>query len=329
MRKKLLLLINSSQVLMDITKRILERAGYSVQCAVGLAGARERFMDFMPDGILLDNDLPDGKGIDYCRELRKEITIPIMIFSNVREDEVSALQAGANDFLKKPYDLDVMMERLKIMLKTNPVFSETEEENSEFESAWVEKKSEHPQQNHQIIRMKDTSEPKRWRMPKIKRWYVNTAACLIFLIGIGIYIGNYARLNQNDYIDIPETHPPLSALPFQTEENAEPYTEKYSNIIFHSINNAALSANTADVKILLLNPKENSCYFIFEIIFTDTGELLYSSGMIEPGMCIREITLSKKLAKGVYNANIKILAYSFETFAEVGNASMDFYLTAY
>ena len=46
MQKRSILLINSSQVLMDITKKILERAGYSVRCAVGLAVARELLADF-------------------------------------------------------------------------------------------------------------------------------------------------------------------------------------------------------------------------------------------------------------------------------------------
>ena len=117
-RRKTLLIINSSQVLMDITRKILERAGYSVRCAVGLAGAKEMFSDYQPDGIVLDSTLPDGKGLDYCQELRKQSDVPILFVSESRDDEIPALQAGADDFMKKPFDFEIMKVRINTMMKT-------------------------------------------------------------------------------------------------------------------------------------------------------------------------------------------------------------------
>ena len=98
MLRKTILLIDGSQVFMDITKRILERAGYAVWCASGFKVAQELLIDLTPDGIILENDLPDIKGIDYCKRLREEIAAPIMFLSNVKDDELEALQAGATDF---------------------------------------------------------------------------------------------------------------------------------------------------------------------------------------------------------------------------------------
>jgi DNA-binding response OmpR family regulator len=49
---------------MDTVRRIPERAGYSVRLAAGIAGARERFDDFTPDGVILENELPDGDGLE-------------------------------------------------------------------------------------------------------------------------------------------------------------------------------------------------------------------------------------------------------------------------
>jgi DNA-binding response OmpR family regulator len=115
-QKKTLLLIDGSQVLMDLTRRILERAGFSVRLATGMAGAREWLAEYTPDGIVLASDLPDGNGLDYCRELRASSGIPIMFTSGDREDELPALKAGANDFLRKPCDYGVMIARLGLML---------------------------------------------------------------------------------------------------------------------------------------------------------------------------------------------------------------------
>ena len=116
MSKQTLLLIDGSQVLMEMVRRILERAGYSVSLAVGIAGAREWFDDFTPDGVILENELPDGSGLGLLRELREKSGVPVLFMSGDREDELPALKAGANDFLKKPCDYGVMIARLGIML---------------------------------------------------------------------------------------------------------------------------------------------------------------------------------------------------------------------
>jgi DNA-binding response OmpR family regulator len=114
--KKTILLIDESHVVMDLIKRTLERAGYSVRCAGSLAGARELLAEYTPDGIVLEKNLPDGNGLDYCRELREKSVVPILFFSDSGEDELPALQTGANDFLKKPYDFEVLKARIGIML---------------------------------------------------------------------------------------------------------------------------------------------------------------------------------------------------------------------
>ena len=114
--RKTILLIDSSQVLMNITKRILEREGYSVRCAVGYAGAKELLMDYMPNGIIIGKELPDGNGLDYCREIQNINNVPIMLLSNNKDDELPALQAGAADFLKKPFDYEIMKARVKVMM---------------------------------------------------------------------------------------------------------------------------------------------------------------------------------------------------------------------
>jgi DNA-binding response OmpR family regulator len=117
LQKPTLLLIDGSQVLMELTRRILERAGYSVRLAVGIAGAREWFADYTPDGIILEKELPDGSGLDFLRELREKSEMPVLFVSDRWEDELPALNAGASDYMKKPCNYDVMIARLGAIMK--------------------------------------------------------------------------------------------------------------------------------------------------------------------------------------------------------------------
>ena len=116
MNKQKILLIDESQVLMDLIARTLERDGYLVRSVGSIAGARELLAEFSPDGIILENRLPDGSGLEYCRELRNACSTPIMFFSGDNADELPALQSGANDFMRKPYKNEIIKARINVML---------------------------------------------------------------------------------------------------------------------------------------------------------------------------------------------------------------------
>ena len=84
-----------------------------------LMSARQRLDAERYDLLLLDCNLPDGNGIDFCRELMKRIPIPV-IFLTVRDseiDEVAAFRAGACDYVKKPFSLMVLRERIAALLE--------------------------------------------------------------------------------------------------------------------------------------------------------------------------------------------------------------------
>lgn len=87
--------------------------------AENLASARRQLDAEKFDLLLLDCNLPDGNGIDFCGELMKRRTIPV-IFLTVRDseiDEVSAFRAGACDYVKKPFSLMVLRERIAALLE--------------------------------------------------------------------------------------------------------------------------------------------------------------------------------------------------------------------
>jgi two-component system KDP operon response regulator KdpE len=87
-----------------------------------------------PDAILLDLGLPDGDGIDVTRRLREWSTTPIIVISarGQEQDKVAALDAGADDYLTKPFGVGELLARLRVALRhavqratgaSDPVFS--------------------------------------------------------------------------------------------------------------------------------------------------------------------------------------------------------------
>jgi two-component system, OmpR family, KDP operon response regulator KdpE len=81
----------------------------------GLAQAAGR----RPDLILLDLGLPDGSGIDLTRRLREWSTVPVIVISarGQEQDKVAALDAGADDYLTKPFGVDELLARIRVALR--------------------------------------------------------------------------------------------------------------------------------------------------------------------------------------------------------------------
>jgi two-component system, OmpR family, KDP operon response regulator KdpE len=72
-----------------------------------------------PEVILLDLGLPDGDGIDLCRRLREWSRVPIIVVSarGREDDKVRALDAGADDYLTKPFGVNEMLARIRVALR--------------------------------------------------------------------------------------------------------------------------------------------------------------------------------------------------------------------
>ncbi|MCL1834818.1 MAG: response regulator [Oscillospiraceae bacterium] len=330
---KRLLLINSSQVLMDITKKILQRAGYTVRCAVGAKGAREILTDYSPDGIILDNELPDTSGIDFFAELRSKSAAPIMIVSNEKDDALPALQAGASDFLKKPFDYDIMAARIEVMLSLPMPAAPAAEADTADAAA-----KETPGYSGEMART-DAQKPAmlpnltppagKRKLFSLKHVYMAAVACIVcVLIGVGM-------LNlfgpTGDFIDIPEDDVPMGFSPFLSiDGNAKPYTGDEPGVSLPVIGDVTIPAGALEVRMLLYNPAGSASNLSFEIILTGGGEeeSIFETGLIEPGMCIEDLTLSKGLAKGEYPAVLRVRAYSLDDYSFIFSADTGFTITA-
>lgn len=102
--------------------------GFAVSSALTLAQARERIAESVPDLILLDVMLPDGSGIDFCREVADTLRIPIIMVSarSSEVDIVLGLEIGAADYVTKPYRLRELVARMRAILR-RPAIPQDEE----------------------------------------------------------------------------------------------------------------------------------------------------------------------------------------------------------
>ena len=114
-RKPPVLIIEDDKNLNLINRRALEAEGYDVKSVLTLAEARLMLKDFAPEVILLDVKLPDGTGFELCREIREQTAAFIIFLTSVSgpDAEMEGLRAGGNDYLRKPYSIDLLRERVK------------------------------------------------------------------------------------------------------------------------------------------------------------------------------------------------------------------------
>jgi two-component system response regulator MtrA len=100
----------------------LDLAGYRVWHAIDGADARAQIGQVRPDMILLDLILPDIDGLVLCYTLKATANVPIVICSasNRRRDPILALKLGADDFVRKPFELDDLLARVEAVLRRAP-----------------------------------------------------------------------------------------------------------------------------------------------------------------------------------------------------------------
>ena len=115
MGKNTVLIIEDDASLSLINRRALEPEGYDVLTAFTLAEARDQLARANPDVILLDVKMPDGSGFDFCLEIRENTGAHIIFLTSVTETagELEGLRSGGNDYLRKPYGIELLRERVK------------------------------------------------------------------------------------------------------------------------------------------------------------------------------------------------------------------------
>jgi two-component system, OmpR family, KDP operon response regulator KdpE len=115
---RILVVDDEPQILRALTTN-LRGAGYEVVTAATAEEALSVAASLRPDAIILDLLLPDGNGTDVSRELRTWSSVPVIVLSAVGEEaeKVAALDAGADDYVTKPFGMDELLARLRAAMR--------------------------------------------------------------------------------------------------------------------------------------------------------------------------------------------------------------------
>jgi two-component system KDP operon response regulator KdpE len=114
-----ILVVDDEQQILRALRTSLRGAGYEVETADTVESALAAAAMRPPEAVILDLVLPDGSGIDVCRDLRKWSSAPVILLSAVGEEreKVAALDAGADDYVTKPVGIDELLARLRAVLR--------------------------------------------------------------------------------------------------------------------------------------------------------------------------------------------------------------------
>ena len=118
---KHILLIDDDALLVKSLAFTLAQNGYRATTAISARPSCALIEHDPPDLILLDIGLPDLDGLSVLRQIQKEHSVPVIFLTARRRelDEVLGLELGAEDYITKPYNEDVLLARIKTVLRRN------------------------------------------------------------------------------------------------------------------------------------------------------------------------------------------------------------------
>ncbi|MGC6483142.1 MAG: response regulator transcription factor [Synechococcus sp.] len=127
------LVVDDEANLAELLRLELDVEGYDVEVATdGAAGLVKARSQPSPDLIVLDWNLPDFSGVDICQRIRKAgVTTPILMLTGHDDvaDRVTALDAGVDDYLIKPFSIEELMARLRAMQRRAQSFTSTDRQD--------------------------------------------------------------------------------------------------------------------------------------------------------------------------------------------------------
>lgn len=119
-----ILIIEDDAVISEQVSRYLARWGYETACAEDFENILPQFVSFAPQLVLLDIGLPFYNGYYWCSEIRKVSQVPVMFVSSASDNMniVMAMNMGGDDFIVKPFDLEVLLAKVQAILRRTYAF---------------------------------------------------------------------------------------------------------------------------------------------------------------------------------------------------------------
>jgi two-component system KDP operon response regulator KdpE len=120
-----ILIVDDAQQVRRVLRTALSAEGYTIFEAGTGDEALELFRTSPPDAVLLDVNMPGMTGLETCQELRRHSDVPILMLTvrNAERDKVLALDAGADDYVVKPFGMQELLARLRAALRRRGTLS--------------------------------------------------------------------------------------------------------------------------------------------------------------------------------------------------------------
>ena len=131
--EKIVLVIEDNRRLNDINCRALQSEGFITLSALTLAAAREHLANSSPDAIVLDIMMPDGNGVEFCKEIREKTAAPILFLTAVKgyKEAMLAIAAGGDDYLNKPFDIHMLIAKVQAFMRRDDISKRIQTHNKE------------------------------------------------------------------------------------------------------------------------------------------------------------------------------------------------------
>lgn len=136
-KRNKILLVEDELSLAEIIKDTLEIRGFEVLHAATSQTGMSLFQNERPQLILLDITLPDGDGYGFARLVRKiELTMPIIFLTSrsLPDDVVKGFESGGNDYVKKPFNIEELIVRIRALLSKQKTLFTAQDEHKELYS---------------------------------------------------------------------------------------------------------------------------------------------------------------------------------------------------
>lgn len=117
--KPVILVVDDEPQILRVMRASLPARGYEVRTVPGGREALEEIRKQPPDLVVLDLGMPEMSGLEACQKIRQFSSVPIVVLSakGAESDKIAALDAGADDYVTKPFSLDELLARVRAVLR--------------------------------------------------------------------------------------------------------------------------------------------------------------------------------------------------------------------
>ena len=127
MEKVKIFIVEDDEVILSALRKFLKSWSYDVFSADDFSRVYDKFLEVKPDLVLLDVSLPFFNGYYWCEKIRSSSNIPIIFISSADENlnKIMAMNMGADDYITKPFDLDLLLAKIRAILRRSYQYVET------------------------------------------------------------------------------------------------------------------------------------------------------------------------------------------------------------